>query len=283
MATPKSFRDKVAGIAFLVIMFIFALALINPSFRALITKPFSRTPAPASAQLAYHAPRTDFSAQLTKAKSAASDAKIAFAEDGGDSAVQAVEDIDFIAGNSHFKQGQYQAALDKYKSVLTKIPYHYGALNNAALACLELNQSEKALQYALTAIELYPTDQELYLNAQAACVAAGYSLDELSTAYANYPGHMVHVDEIDRSVENAFLYNEQYAGIERNEIVSPSRSTVTSSSKTDPRQSYYTGVMRVLQDLHGADAQDRDVSALMAYFQKTGVQAGVVSKPKVSK
>ncbi|MCL2654512.1 MAG: hypothetical protein FWD65_02270 [Coriobacteriia bacterium] len=220
----------------------------------------------------------DIGAEISQARDRASAARTKLASDTAAGLQVSRENTDYKAANKLFRQGKYSEALDKYQQVLKEEPYHADALNNAALACLELKNNLQALRYSLTAVALYPKYSELNLNLEAACVAAGYDLSSLAYSIDGYTAISVS-DLKSTDFMDADIYNSVYADIWRDELFSPTWDDTGSSSSFNSRENHYEDQMGRLKSLK----KDPDVDALRAYFQRQGVLAGVVSKPKTGK
>jgi len=216
--------------------------------------------------------------QISQAKVRADIARTKFASDTAAGLQVSRENADYKAGNKLFRQGKYREALDKYQQVLKEEPYHADALNNAALTCLELNDNQRALEYSLTAVVLYPKYSELNLNLEAACVATGYSLDDIAYNIDGYTA-IAASDLKTTDFMDADIYNSIYADIWRDELFASTWDSPSSPASYDPRETHYITQWNRLKSLK----KDADVDALKAYFQQQGVQAGVVIKPKASK
>jgi|GEM_PF-1973766 len=225
-------------------------------------------------------PRDDLQEKIKLAKSTAEAARKEIAAQGwanaeyADNGAQTKGGGDFRKGNTCWKDGKYQEALDAYEAVLKKYPWHYGSLNNATLACLELAtapgdvDNQKALQYALVALELYPDNPELLLNAQTAVVANNYSIDDLRSAYtATY----VRAQQ-DPKLGDPVEYNDLYSRLIHNRLADQEASDELLSE-------VYTTAEDELKSLSDRSPSDHDYQALRKYLQGVGVLTGVVEKP----
>jgi tetratricopeptide (TPR) repeat protein len=80
----------------------------------------------------------------------------------------------FARGNSAYRGGDYQTALDAYDEILDYQPTHLGANNNMTLVLLHRNENEHALIQACKTLALYPDEYGCILNIQIAAKALGY-------------------------------------------------------------------------------------------------------------
>ncbi|MCL2332096.1 MAG: tetratricopeptide repeat protein [Actinomycetia bacterium] len=231
------------------------------------------------AKLTYKKPRdrSNFELAVSKARETAQEARKTIPQDA-DPEVYGIQmnaagiTGGFTEGNDLFRKGDYQGALTKYEDLLEETPYHYGALNNAALACLELEKNEEALQYALTALELYPNNPELYLNAQAATVAAGYDLKDLDGDFGSTRSHAEAVTVAASDLFSSIEYNDLCGAAAINTLASDSYTQSVG-------QISYENYVRKLKDLKQKDSADPDITALMKYYQGVGVLTNKVEKP----
>jgi tetratricopeptide (TPR) repeat protein len=173
----------------------------------------------------------------------------------------------FSNGNNSYQRMNFKEALDSYDRALDSQAYHYGALNNRALALLQLERNNEALVAALVVLELFPDSHESCLNVQVATYAAGYDPIEFWNRYA----HIINSFEKDNvELQEAYEYNGLYARMEFN--IDPEKKKESNKN--------YKQYQAALEKLIERNPHDKDIEDLRVYLEGIGMITGFTPYPK---
>lgn len=115
---------------------------------------------------------------LAKERNKAVDEK----KEEGDLAGSVAEDL--REANKLYKDGQYENAAAAYEDIIDKYSLSLGANVNLTLALLQQEKNDDAFVQALSCVSLFKDEKGVYLNAQAAGVACGFSSGGVEKALA---------------------------------------------------------------------------------------------------
>jgi tetratricopeptide (TPR) repeat protein len=171
----------------------------------------------------------------------------------------------FAAGNSYYRNGDYESAIANYERAIKYAPLHYGSRVNIALAYLQLGDGATAshdgmkaagLRYAVEALALWPGDLGCLMNLQVAAVANGYDTWDLRYAPPSlfgaydYDELMILTRSESSDYYVALAFNDSYSLIER-----------TFAANADNPQLAYE-----LQRVMGSSANEPYYQDLIAYL-----------------
>lgn len=190
--------------------------------------------------------------------------------------------------NEAYLAGEYEKAVEGYDKLLEKYPAQFGALNNRALAMMQLNKYEDALMEYMALSVAYPEQHGALINMLVAGHALNYDVDEM---LAYHFGLDFSVDskgddsaeratmllearyfaldsleqlaaeqkEVYEGVRNAVLYNIAYADMEKfNGDI----------DKSEIDRTLLPEISQMLSTLmEKTEGKDEDVVKLNAYFE----------------
>ena len=174
---------------------------------------------------------------------------------------------DFERANELYRDGSYTSATRAYEAILTRYPLHYGANVNLALAYLQNKQPEEGLKQALTALALFPGDENLALNVQVAGVACGFSAEDAWEKGAAKVASSLPDPERDEA-----RYNVLWDRIETQLYDAAQGEGENDSATNRDLYANLTYAIASLRNMYLSD--DPDLDALEAYLYYVGVQLG---------
>ena len=174
------------------------------------------------------------------------------------------------AANAAYKEGGYATAEEAYNKILEEHPTNYGANVNLTLALLQQERNEEAFVQALTCVYLFPSDTGPALNAQTAGVALGFDIKDINDsleAIAKDQDGSFDLSKKSSDYANDLTYNLLWDRID-------TELHDEATSKEKPAADDYEALREELAELLHKQPDDKDVLALVEYFDAAANKLG---------
>lgn len=210
---------------------------------------------------------------VDKAKKAGEELRTAAPGKQEDGDLTKEQEEDLADANAAYKSGDYATAEATYNKIIKAHPTNYGANVNLALALLQQERNEDAFVQALTSVYLFPSDTGPALNAQAAGVALGFDIKDINTSLESVAKDQD--GSFDLSSRSSDYANDLTYNLLWDRIDTELHDEAT--GKEDPASGDYETLREELADLLHRRPDDKDVLALVEYFDAAAKKLGLGS------
>lgn len=208
---------------------------------------------------------------VDKATKAGEEIKAAAPKEKQDAKLTKEQQEELTNANAAYKKGDYAAAEEAYSKILKAHPTNYGANVNLALALLQQERNEDAFVQALTCMYLFPSDAGPALNAQAAGVALGFDIKDVNASVESLAKEQD--SKFDLSAKSSDYTNDLTYNLLWDRIDTELHDGAT--GKKDTATSGYETLREELAELLHKRPDDKDVLALIAYFDAAANKLGL--------
>jgi tetratricopeptide (TPR) repeat protein len=196
----------------------------------------------------------------------------------------------FNEGNAAYREGHYGEAVEIYLDIIEQCPTHYGAINNAALSFIQMEEYESALRYCMLNRVLNPGFYAGWVNLLVAGHALGIRISELSdiifdefdsqsmwSYLSDMESDFPEQSWLENAVMMSYLYNSVYADMEYQPDIYGEEaerldidfvSGIITEEEYEQRrlELYIEEIESALTWIGGDHPYDEDIQLLLEYF-----------------